>query len=102
MALFSFCFAITIGCLWEIFEFVVDIIWGANMQKARGLETIYGVFDTRLGVIDTMRDLIMDTIGALFVSVIGYLHITHRKDDDSAFWSLQKKFIETNPELFDK
>lgn len=102
MALFSFCFALAGGSLWEIFEFGVDAIWGMNMQKARDLEQIYGVFDTRLGVIDTMRDLITDAIGALIVSVIGYFHMTHRKDEDSAFWMLHKSFIDANPDMFDK
>ena len=102
MALFSFCFALAVGSIWEIFEFAADAIWGANMQKARGLEEVYGVFDTRLGVIDTMRDLIMDATGALIVSVVGYFHMTRRKDGDSAFWALPKSFIESNPDLFDK
>lgn len=101
MALFSFCFAMTIGCIWEIFEFGVDAILGANMQKARNLEEIYGVFDTRLGVLDTMRDLIVDAIGALIVSVAGYFHMTRRKDGDAAFWMFHKKFVEENPELFE-
>ncbi len=102
MALFSFCFALAVGSLWEIFEFATDVVFGANMQKARDLEEIYGVFDTRLGVIDTMRDLIVDAIGALIVSVTGYIHMTHRKDANSVFWAMQKEFVETNPDLFDK
>ncbi|MCB5252518.1 MAG: hypothetical protein RBR69_09035 [Candidatus Cloacimonadaceae bacterium] len=102
MALFSFCFALSVGCLWEIFEFGVDAILGVNMQKARNLEEVYGVFDTRLGVIDTMRDLIVDAIGALLVSVVGFIHMTVRKNKDSTFWSLHKQFIEENPDLFDK
>jgi hypothetical protein len=65
------------------------------------LEKVYGVFDTRLGVIDTMRDLIVDAVGALIVSVTGYIHMTHRKDEDSAFWAMQKQFVEANPDLFD-
>jgi len=52
--------------------------------------------------IDTMRDLIMDAIGALIVSVIGYLHMVHRKDEESAFWHLHSEFIDANPEIFDK
>lgn len=102
MALFSFCFALTVGCLWEIFEFGVDAILGVDMQKARNLEEVYGVFDTRLGVIDTMRDLIVNTVGALLVSVVGYIHLTHRKDKNSTFWAPHKQFIAENPDLFDK
>lgn len=100
MALFSFCFALAVGSLWEIFEFGVDAILGVNMQKARNLEEIYGVFDTRLGVIDTMRDLIIDAIGALLVSVVGYIHLTVRTSKDSTFWAPHKQFIEKNPDLF--
>ena len=79
----------------------MDAILGANMQKARNLEEIYGVFDTRLGVLDTVRDLIVDAIGALIVSVAGYFHMTRRKDGDAAFWMFHKKFVEENPELFE-
>ena len=100
MALFSFCFGLTVCALWEIFEYGVDCIFGVDMQKARNLELIYGTFDTRLGVKDTMKDLIVDTIGTLAVSLIGYFHLKRKKDEDSAFWSLHKQFIKDNPELF--
>ncbi|MEN6446035.1 MAG: hypothetical protein ABFC98_08360 [Candidatus Cloacimonas sp.] len=100
MALFSFCFGIMICALWEIIEYAIDSILGLDMQKARNLQDIYGFYDTRLGVKDTMKDLIVDTIGALVVSVIGYYHLKKRNEDDSAFWSLHKQFIKDNPELF--
>lgn len=102
MALFSFCFALAVGALWEIFEFAVDEIFGANMQKAKNLELMYGSFDTRLGVLDTMLDLIVDTIGALAVSIAGYFHAKKKQEDDSALWKLHQQFIEENPELFEK
>src|SRR5690554_3053720 len=50
IALFTFCFAMTVGVTWEIFEFLVDGIFGADMQKSRNLEEVYGYFCTRLGV----------------------------------------------------
>ncbi|HNX01407.1 MAG TPA: hypothetical protein PLE74_11190 [Candidatus Cloacimonadota bacterium] len=102
MALFSFCFAIMIGTLWEIFEYSADALLGTNMQKARNLELVYGIFDTRLGVIDTMQDLMVDAIGALFVSIVGFVHLKFRKPDDSTFWKLHQQFISENPELFRK
>ena len=102
MALFSFCFALSMGVLWEIFEYAVDSLLGVNMQKARGLEEVRGVFDTRLGVLDTMQDLIVDTLGALFVSVIGYIHLKRKASVHSRFWHLHRQFIEENPELFNK
>ncbi len=102
IALFTFCFAMTVGVLWEIFEFLVDGIFGADMQKARNLEEVYGYFSTRLGVLDTMRDFIVNTIGALIVSVIGYKYSKKRMIKDNAFWKLKDQFIEENPDLFDK
>ena len=60
VALFTFCFALAIGALWEIFEFSMDSFFGLNMQKS--------------GLVDTMKDLIVDTIGAMLFSVLGYYH----------------------------
>lgn len=60
VALFSFCFALSIGALWEIYEFSMDSFFGFNMQ--------------RTGLDDTMKDLILDTLGALLFSVLGYYH----------------------------
>jgi hypothetical protein len=100
IALFTFCFASALGFLWEIFEFAVDAIFGADMQKARNLEEIYGYHSTRLGVIDTMRDLIVNSCGALLVSVVGYLYLKTHPRPDSAFGRLKDVFIRGNPELF--
>jgi len=61
VSIFSFCFALAIGALWEIYEFIMDILFGLNMQKS--------------GLVDTMTDLIVDTLGALVFSVLGYLHL---------------------------
>ena len=102
IALFTFCFALTVGTVWEIFEYLVDNFLGVNMQKARNLEEIYGVFDTRLGVIDTMRDLIVDSIGALLVSIVGYYYSKKKMIKDNTFWRLKDQFIEENPDLFKK
>lgn len=60
VVIFSFCFALSIGALWEIYEFSMDSLFGLNMQ--------------RTGLDDTMKDLILDTIGALVFSVLGYYH----------------------------
>ena len=102
IALFTFCFAMTVGVLWEIFEFLVDGIFGADMQKARNLEQMYGYFDTRLGLLDTMRDFIVNTLGALIVSVVGYYYSKRKMVRDNTFWKLKDEFIEENPDLFEK
>lgn len=73
VALFTLCFAVTIGVLWEIYEFTADGIMHTNMQKF-GLED--GTpFLGREALSDTMKDLIVDTIGAFVVAVLGYLSL---------------------------
>lgn len=63
LCLFSFCFALAVGLLWEVFEFTGDEIFHTNMQHR---ET---------GVTDTMKDEIMDTIGALIGASLGYVYL---------------------------
>ncbi|MBL4953311.1 hypothetical protein RCG24_17000 [Neobacillus sp. OS1-32] len=73
VALFSFCFALASGAVWEIYEFVADSLLGTNMQK----------FITADGTIlfghealaDTMEDIIVDALGALVTTTIGYFHL---------------------------
>jgi len=64
IALFSFCFALSLGTLWEVFEFTADTLVGSNMQKS--------------GLVDTMWDLIVDTLGATIASISGYLYMRYR------------------------
>ena len=74
---FTFCFAVTLGVVWEIYEFTADGILHTNMQKF-GLED--GTpFAGRLALMDTMKDLIVDTIGAAVMSVGGYISLKHKK-----------------------
>lgn len=69
----SFCFSMTVGVIWEFFEFAMDMIFGMDMQK----DTIYmGMVD--IGLIDTMKDLIVNFIGAAVFSVLGYFYIKYR------------------------
>lgn len=81
---FSFTFALSMGAIWEIFEFFMDQIFGFNMQKT--------------GLVDTMGDLIVDSIGALLASIAGYFYM--RKVTFSIFDRIIKRFKETNPNLF--
>lgn len=71
VALFAFCFAISIGAIWEIYEFSADLVLHTNMQKyaLESGELLAG----QAALVDTMKDLIIDTVGALGVSVIGYM-----------------------------
>lgn len=103
LALVAFCFSMTIGALWEIFEFSVDRLFMKDMQKdtivsaitsvtldptRRNIPiTISGITDVAvngeslglggyldIGLYDTMGDLIVNLIGALVFSVIGFFH----------------------------
>ncbi len=61
VSVFTFSFAVTIGALWEIFEFGMDNFFGLNMQKS--------------GLVDTMWDLIVDSIGAGIVAISSYFYM---------------------------
>jgi hypothetical protein len=81
VAVFSFGFALTLGTLWEIFEFGADTMLGMNMQKS-GLE-------------DTMTDLVVDALGVLLAAWVGYHYV---KGGDSLFADrLIKSFVAKNP-----
>ncbi len=70
VALFSFCFALSCGAVWEVYEFVFDGLLGLNMQKfitASG-EVLVG----HAALHDTMTDIIVDALAALLIAVIGY------------------------------
>ena len=43
LALFAFCFALTIGVLWEFFELTVDVLLKKDMQKDTVVDFIYTV-----------------------------------------------------------
>lgn len=78
IALFSFCFAITIGVAWEIYEYFADGLLSLNMQKyalADGTELI-----GREALSDTMNDLIVDTIGALAITILGYFSLKKQEN----------------------
>ncbi len=73
VAVFAFCFALGLGVLWEIYEFTMDGLMQTNMQKF-ALENGTALLG-REALADTMEDLIVDAVGALVMSVIGYLSL---------------------------
>lgn len=106
-AIVAFCFSMTIGVIWEFFEFGMDHILGFDMQKDTIIHTIRSVMldpaggnnvaeignitsvvvqgkDLGLGgyldigLIDTMKDLMVNFIGAVVFSVIGYFYVKNR------------------------
>jgi len=85
VALFAFMFAMGTGGLWEIFEFGMDQVFGLNMQKS--------------GIVDTMWDLIVDAIGGLTISLLGWSYLRTR-GNDSFLERWIDAFIESNPRMF--
>jgi len=77
--LFTFSFAITGGVVWEIYEFVADIIFGFTMQQwnMRPSAIVMGNSYQGMGLRDTMQDLILAVAGALLAS--GAIYSRHRE-----------------------
>ena len=89
VALFAVCFAVTIGVLWEVVEYFADALTGSNMQ--RYMNSASGeVFIGRHALKDTMKDLMLDTIGASVFAIIGYFALKHEKNVFSKL-SISKK-----------
>jgi hypothetical protein len=83
---FGVTFAMFLGVLWEIFEFAVDRFTTANMQSQ---ET---------GVVDTMQDLIVDTLGAVAVALMALAYV--RAGRYSFIVDGVRAFVRKNPRLF--
>lgn len=87
VALFAFMFAMGMGAVWEIFEFGMDQFFGLNMQKS--------------GLVDTMWDLIVDGVGALVISLLGFGYLS-TAGTNSFLERWIDSFIESNPRMFEK
>lgn len=61
IATITFAIAVSLGTIWEIFEFLMDWYFGFNMQKS--------------GLVDTMTDLLINALGAAFAAAIGYFYV---------------------------
>lgn len=107
VCLFSFCFSMTAGTVWEFFEFGVDSLLGKDMQKDTIVTTINstllsgnntnevthisGISSTTvngsdlgingyldIGLIDTMKDLLVNFIGAVVFDSLGFIYLKNR------------------------
>ncbi len=84
-AFISVCFAVTVGVIWEIFEFGMDQAFGLNMQKS--------------GLPDTMSDLIIDLIGASIGGASGFFFLKGREMGPGA---MLREFVSRNRRFFRK
>lgn len=120
MAIVAFCFSMTIGVVWEFFEFGMDQIAGYDMQKDTVIHTIRsvtldpqgrnvpfvisGITETAvngtelglggyldIGLIDTMQDLIVNFVGALLFSVIGFFYVRNRGKGGVVRWLVPRR-----------
>jgi hypothetical protein len=88
LCFFAVTFAVFVGVLWEIFEFAVDqSVPAINMQS------------NETGVVDTMHDLIVDTLGAIVVALMGIAYFRHGRYSFLA--DGVRKFLRKNPQLFE-
>lgn len=127
LAVVAFCFSMTVGVIWEFFEFFMDQVFYLDMQKDFVINTVSSamlspadsaapdmirdVVDTVIitadgaqyhltdfgihgyldvGIIDTMKDLIVNFIGAFVFSVIGFFYVKSRGKG-----SFARRFIPT-------
>jgi hypothetical protein len=95
VALFSFSFALAMGALWELAEFAMDAAFGLQSQSGSFYWTTM-----RGGLLDTMKDLLNDSIGALFSAIMGYLYL--KKATEGVVKPMVKEFRKDNPRLFKK
>lgn len=81
VAIFAFTFAVTLGVMWEVLEFSLDVILGTANQKwnLSDTEILIGKAYQGSGLRDTMSDLIVDSIGALITSIITYYMSRNKK-----------------------
>ena len=77
VSLFAFCFALSLGMVWEIYEYSIDYFLRTNMQRyaLESGELLMG----QAALMDTMKDLMVDAIGAFAMSVVGYISLKHDK-----------------------
>ncbi len=109
LAIVAFCFSMTVGVLWEFFEFFADYFLHTDMQKDYFIKSIHTValnpdglnravhitdiisanlttatgtaqFDgyIDIGLIDTMKDLLVNFIGAVVFSMLGFIYVKQR------------------------
>ncbi len=108
LAIAAFCFSMTIGVLWEFFEFAADNFLGLDMQKDRIISSFRSVLldptnsnipivvdnisDVAvngqslglggyldIGLYDTMEDLFVNFIGALVFSIVGFVDARNKR-----------------------
>ena len=133
VAVVAFCFSMTIGVLWEFFEYGMDKTFNMDMQKDRVVSQIssvnlneekkneavtikniektqiYGTVNKSptvitidngyldIGINDTMKDLLVNFVGAVVFSILGLLYIKNR--DEYKFTEEFMPMVKTEEEI---
>ena len=125
MAIAAFCFSMTVGVMWEFFEYGMDKVFLQDMQK----DTIVTIISTveldphksntpvvihnitktviydahgntlaaidggylDIGINDTMKDLIVNFVGAALFSAFGFFYVKNRGKHKFAARFIPKK-----------
>ena len=101
-SIFAFSLTVSIGAIWEIIEYFSDCIFNTNMQRAY-VSTTSGrgiAFVGQEALSDTMKDLILDAIGAGLMCLICSIAILKNKIkmEDLSFIKKKKKVVEMTQE----
>lgn len=86
LSFLAFCVAVTLGSIWELFEFFMDQVFGMDMQKS--------------GLVDSMTDMILNIFGAAIAGLSGYLYLIER--GTVGLSPLISAFVDLNKTLYRK
>ena len=84
IAVFSFCFSVSLGAIWEVFRYFLAVFFGMGVGT-------FSINYTAWGLIFTM-------IGAFIASTSGYLYINNNKNN--SLHKLAAAIMRKNPRLF--
>lgn len=84
---YVFLFAMTCGMVWEVYEFTIDIITKSNMQRYMTMDGVVKIGQDAL--FDTMKDLVLNTIGSIIVCLWTYVGV---KRGHQSFKNLEIKW----------
>lgn len=120
-------FSMTVGVVWEFFEFGMDCMFNLDMQKDKVVNSISSVLLNQngenipvtidgitseyingkplpinghldIGLMDTMKDLIVNFIGAVIFSIFGYNYVASKGKDKFATQFIPKSTTDTKQE----
>jgi len=80
IALFVFCFSMTVEVIWELFEYTLDnLSSSSNMLRTVNSVTLVP-YNGLTAIKDTMYDLILNAISSLVISIAGYFDAKNNFD----------------------